>query len=584
MKLSSYYNDLLLVENKKQAKQILSSLTSKVEGLNFNDLLNKIQKADPTDTNKYMGKIAKWFAIYIFDNRDNLNPNELDQYLDDINEHIDAYDYFSNMPNHPEDFKPLVDIYSKEWNDYETWKSSFLKFSNEYNKGRVNTREGKKGQQVLFEDNKVIVYKILSKQGMAYCGKDAPWCVTMPASSFYEHYTKGGNYFIIIRNKEIPITKEMLDVGHGDKGQIHRQFTLPNKEGYAMIALLIDSEFNIVAPEDSFTDYGNITKSIDDVDINKYNSELGYNLDDLLNSLGINDYKNINLEELITKNSKYFKVLISSNIDINDNLKVLAVKNNAYNIQYIKNPSEQVQLEAVSVTNDIIKLIENPTEQVKNISVKRNSYNIRFIKNPSEKLQIDAVSKTGDSIEYINNPSEEVQLAAVNESVFAIQYIDNPSEEVQLAAVTKNAKAIEYINNPSEKIQLAAVNENGKVIEYIRNPSEQVQLAAVNQKGKYIMYIDYPTEKVQLAAVKLDGISIRSLENPSENVQIEAVKQNRKAEIEIEYPTAFTVYYYKRKYKNKEPYDNELEKKYQHYINTGELLNEHYQRIKKLFI
>ena len=59
---------------------------------------------------------------------------------------------------------------------------------------------------------------------------------------------------------------------------------------------------------------------------------------------------------------------------------------------------------------------------------------IQFIPNPSEEVQLAAVKEDPFSILFIQNPSEKVQLAAVEENPFSIRSIDNPTEKViQLA-------------------------------------------------------------------------------------------------------------------------------------------------------
>jgi hypothetical protein len=140
------------------------------------------------------------------------------------------------------------------------------------------------------------------------------------------------------------------------------------------------------------------------------------------------------------------------------------------------------------------------SEKIQLAAVKQDAYMIRHIDNPSEEVQLAAVKQDGFAIEYIDNPSEEVQLAAVKQDGHAIQYIDNPSEELQLAAVKQNGNAIYWIDNPSEEVQLAAVNQNGFAIGRIDNPSEEVQLAAVNQDELAIGWIENPSEKIKRAA------------------------------------------------------------------------------------
>ena len=55
---------------------------------------------------------------------------------------------------------------------------------------------------------------------------------------------------------------------------------------------------------------------------------------------------------------------------------------------------------------------------------------IQFIDNPSEEVQLAAVKENGLSIKYIQNPTEKVQLIVVKEIPYLIRYIKNPTEKV----------------------------------------------------------------------------------------------------------------------------------------------------------
>ena len=113
---------------------------------------------------------------------------------------------------------------------------------------------------------------------------------------------------------------------------------------------------------------------------------------------------------------------------------------------------------------------------------------IKYIKNPSEAVQLAAVTENGNSIGFLKNPSEAVQVAAMNENIYAIQYIKNPKEFLQLLAVNHDGFCIQYIKNPSEQIQLEAVKQDGKSIRYIKQPSEQVQLESVKKASEFAIY------------------------------------------------------------------------------------------------
>lgn len=77
--------------------------------------------------------------------------------------------------------------------------------------------------------------------------------------------------------------------------------------------------------------------------------------------------------------------------------------------------------------NDINSLSEK--EKIK--LVKEDGWNIRFIKNPSEKLQLIAIKPASYNIQFIKNPTEKVQLLAVKKEDSAIKLIENPTEKVK---------------------------------------------------------------------------------------------------------------------------------------------------------
>lgn len=174
---------------------------------------------------------------------------------------------------------------------------------------------------------------------------------------------------------------------------------------------------------------------------------------------------------------------------------------------------------------------ENPPENLQMAAllplIRSGPWNIKFINNPTEAVQLAAVKYYGNMIEYFKNqnPSEAVQLAAVNGPLhgnyehYPIEYIKNPSEEVQLAAVKRHGVTLRDIKNPTEKVLLAAVEQDYLNISLIKDPTEKVQLAAVNKNIFAIQHIEDPTEKVQLAVVRKDPRFITDIKNPTDAVK-----------------------------------------------------------------
>jgi DNA-dependent RNA polymerase auxiliary subunit epsilon len=88
-------------------------------------------------------------------------------------------------------------------------------------------------------------------------------------------------------------------------------------------------------------------------------------------------------------------------------------------------------MEKTQLKNILTKIGEVNPEYTLDKQVYNNGELIQFIENPSEEVQLAAVKENGYSIQFIENPSEKVQLAAVKENPYSIHYIENPSERVQ---------------------------------------------------------------------------------------------------------------------------------------------------------
>jgi hypothetical protein len=86
-------------------------------------------------------------------------------------------------------------------------------------------------------------------------------------------------------------------------------------------------------------------------------------------------------------------------------------------------------------------------------AVGSNANSIQHIKNPTERVQLLAITKVPSTIKYITNPSEAIQLAAVAKAAISIQHIDNPTEKVQRLAIKQEGNAmIDYIKNPHPNV------------------------------------------------------------------------------------------------------------------------------------
>jgi len=118
--------------------------------------------------------------------------------------------------------------------------------------------------------------------------------------------------------------------------------------------------------------------------------------------------------KLIFKDITYVKYVNFEKLSNSDLLKIVAVTARA--MQYIKNPSEQLQLAAVKQNGYIIEYIKNPSEKVQLEAVKQNAYAIFYIKNPSEKMQLLSFNQDPDNFYLIKRPCKKLlDLMAIRE-------------------------------------------------------------------------------------------------------------------------------------------------------------------------
>ena len=100
-------------------------------------------------------------------------------------------------------------------------------------------------------------------------------------------------------------------------------------------------------------------------------------------------------------------------------------------MNYLKQFPEEIQ---VQVLRDML-VQDFLDEQLKMINYEPSL--IQFIKDPSEKLQLAAVTECPYAIEFIEDPSEKVQLVVITKKPYILHWIKNPFEKVKLVAKRK---------------------------------------------------------------------------------------------------------------------------------------------------
>ena len=153
--------------------------------------------------------------------------------------------------------------------------------------------------------------------------------------------------------------------------------------------------------------------------------------------------------------------------------------------QTINTLSEDEQITALQNHTELRQYIKQPSQKVQIALVKQDPSYIKNFVNPSLEVQLAAVKTDENSLCQIKPKDryEAVQIQAIQDHKGVLKCIaQTDSQKVQLAAINKNVRYIGLFKNPSIKVQIAAVKKDPNAILYIQNPSLQAQLISIGKK------------------------------------------------------------------------------------------------------
>ena len=148
----------------------------------------------------------------------------------------------------------------------------------------------------------------------------------------------------------------------------------------------------------------------------------------------------------------------------------------AFSIYELNQFSESDQELVVYYRSELIQWIVDPSINVQLMAVKSNPETIKLIRNACPAAQMIAVQNTaGNAIRYIKHPSEELQMEAIAKSWLNIRYIAKPTEKVQLFAVAINPTALIELKSQCKKAQFAAVREKYNLFDNCIDPCDDLK-------------------------------------------------------------------------------------------------------------
>lgn len=168
------------------------------------------------------------------------------------------------------------------------------------NKRRNLSEQPERGSEILFEDNKLIVAKILTQEAACYYAQDSSWC---KENNFSKYNRIGDVYYFIPKNPK-SMLKTALFVG--DDNSVSHAFTLSNGDeiSVSVLTLQFPQVKDIIGELYPF----NITKNIEDYLMEIIDKDTLIELSPSIDTIFTSD-EGRGLDEIVIKNNDTYDMI-----------------------------------------------------------------------------------------------------------------------------------------------------------------------------------------------------------------------------------------------------------------------------------
>jgi len=113
-----------------------------------------------------------------------------------------------------------------------------------------------------------------------------------------------------------------------------------------------------------------------------------------------------------------------------------------------------------------------------------------FYKDIDEKTILKHLSINGNLLKFIENQTDEMCIIACINSGLALQYVKNQTHETCLIACTKNGYALDYVEDQTDGICFVACTKTGRALKHVKNQNDKIRLVAFNEDEYAEVYFD----------------------------------------------------------------------------------------------
>ena len=177
---------------------------------------------------------------------------------------------------------------------------------------------------------------------------------------------------------------------------------------------------------------------------------------------------------------------------------------------------------------------KNPSDKLILQAVKQNGYNLQYVRHErqTEAMCVAAVANWAGALDHMapRFHNTNVYQAAVmgSEPCEALRIMKWQTHLLCFAAIRNNPDALKFVRRQTEYLCLEAVKRRGLALRHVREQTPAICMAAVQQDGAALPYVREQTFDICMAAVRNKGFSLFNCKIKDKRILLAALKQNPK--------------------------------------------------------
>lgn len=135
-------------------------------------------------------------------------------------------------------------------------------------------------------------------------------------------------------------------------------------------------------------------------------------------------------------------------------------------------------------------------------AVAPNGYNLQFVKEQTYDLILNALDRHPLALKYVINQTDEWCDMAVGKDGLALKHVKNQTRELCMTAIKNNPHALQYVKEQDTEMVEYALAMDPSVIGFVKHKTAKMCMDAVDRDPEAFLRIYNPSPELCLYAVK----------------------------------------------------------------------------------